>query len=116
VSSLKSGIKWWRALSGDVHYKWFSYQESTPVISRKTNIFAYDCAVHKFMIGRPLHYELATLDDRRRLAKRLYTENRLPEVIDLLFAELMQGCWHGIFNSMSEVLQALEATRMPITS
>jgi serine/threonine protein kinase len=97
-------------------YEWFSYQESTPAISQKTDIFAYGCAVYEIMTGRPPHHELATSDDRRRLVKRLYAENRFPKVTDLPLGELMQGCWHGTFNSMSEVLQALEAARLPIAS
>jgi hypothetical protein len=42
------------------------------------------------MTGRPLYYELTTLDDRRRLVKRLYAENQFPKVTDLLLGELIQ--------------------------
>ena len=41
------------------------------------------------MTDRSLYHELIILDDRRRLVKRLYTENRFPEVTDLSLNELM---------------------------
>ncbi|KAI9838766.1 MAG: hypothetical protein M1837_002332 [Sclerophora amabilis] len=96
-------------------YEWFSYQESIPPISRTTDIFAYGCAVYEIITGRPPHHELETSNDPKRLAKRLYAEKRFPEVTDLPLAGLMQGCWHGAFGSMSEVLQALEAAGLPKT-
>jgi serine/threonine protein kinase len=74
------------------YYKWFSYQESTLVISQKTNIFAYGYTIYEIITGRPLHHELIISDDRRRLVKRLYAENRFPKVIDLSLGELMQDC------------------------
>ena len=97
-------------------YEWFSYQESTPKISQRTDIFAYGCAVYEIMTGRPPHQELAASANRRRLAERLYAENQFPEVTDLPLGELMQGCWHGAFNSMDEVLQALEMASLPTAS
>ena len=41
------------------------------------------------MTNRSLHYELTTSDNRRRLIKRLYIENRFFEVINLLLNKLM---------------------------
>lgn len=95
-------------------YEWFSYQQSTPPISQKTDIFAYGCAVYEILTGRPPYHELAALENPRDHVKKLYAENRFPDVTDLPLGALMKGCWHGTFNSASEVLQALEAASLPI--
>ncbi|CBX96735.1 hypothetical protein LEMA_P110000.1 [Plenodomus lingam JN3] len=63
-------------------YEWFSYKESSPRISRKTDIFAFGCAI----------YEVIT------------------DVENIPLGKLMQGCWNGTFNSMHEVFQELQAS------
>lgn len=89
-------------------YEWFNYRRSAPEISQRTDIFAYGCAVYEIMTGNPPRRELATLPDRRRLAEQRYADYQFPEVTNLPLGELMKGYWHGNFNSMSEVLEALE--------
>ncbi|KAF2000502.1 kinase-like protein [Amniculicola lignicola CBS 123094] len=88
-------------------YEWFSYKELTPAISRKTDIFAFGCAIYEVITGRQPHDELPESDDRRFRVKQLYAENLFPNVENLPLGDLMQGCWHGTFNSMHEVLQEL---------
>ncbi|KAF2272871.1 kinase-like protein [Westerdykella ornata] len=96
-------------------YEWFSYRQSTPVISRKTDIFAFGCAVYEVMTGRQPHQELAASDDRMLRIKQLYADNHFPEVENIPLGSLMQGCWHGTFTSMDEVLQDLEVAGVPVT-
>ncbi|KAH8730411.1 kinase-like domain-containing protein, partial [Phaeosphaeriaceae sp. PMI808] len=69
-------------------YEWFSYKESTPAISRKTDIFAFGCAMY---------------------------ENQYPDVNNLPLSNLMKGCWHGTFSSMHEILQGLEGSSLTLT-
>ncbi|KAF1365761.1 kinase-like protein [Lizonia empirigonia] len=64
-------------------YEWFSYKESSPRISWKTDIFAFGCAIY---------------------------ENQFPEVENIPLGRLMQGCWNGTFDSMDQVRQELRAS------
>lgn len=45
-------------------YEWFSYKESAPAIIRKTDIFAFGCAVYEVVTGRQPHDELVACSDR----------------------------------------------------
>ncbi|KAH8591190.1 kinase-like domain-containing protein [Bisporella sp. PMI_857] len=94
-------------------YEWFSYQDSIPAISQKTDIFAFGCAIYEIMTGKPPHHDLAASNNRRDLVKRRYAEKIFPEVANISSGTVMQSCWNGTFNSMSEVLQALEAISLP---
>ena len=73
-------------------YEWFSYQRSIPAISQKTDIFAYGCVLYEIMTGRPPYYELASLDDRRRLAGQRYANGQFPKVDHLPLGALIQDC------------------------
>lgn len=88
-------------------YEWSSYKES--IISRKTDIFAFGCAIHEVVTGRQPHNELAACADRFLRIKELYAEGRYPEVQNVPLGDLMRGCWHGTFSSMNEILQELES-------
>ena len=99
----------------DSCYEWFSYQRSTPTVSRRTDIFAYGCAIYEIMNGTPPFHELETDNDRSILAEQLYEKHQFPDVTHLPLGELMRSCWHGSFNSMSEVIHALEAAT-PLSS
>lgn len=94
-------------------YEWFSYKESTPAISQKTDIFAFGCAVYEVLTGRQPHDELPVTDDRICRVKQLYAENRFPEVGDMPLRNLMLGCWHNTFSSMNEVLYELKIASLP---
>lgn len=95
--------------SADSLYEWFSYRRSIPTVSKQTDIFAYGCAIYEVITGRPPYHEFETLDDRYSLVEQLYEKNQFPVVTHLPLGELMQSCWHANFNSMSEVIQELEA-------
>ncbi len=90
-------------------YEWFSYGRSTAAVSKQTDIFAYGCAIYEIMTGRPPYHELETHDDRARLVEQQCQKSQFPDVTNLPLGELMGSCWHGAFNSMSEVIWALEA-------
>jgi serine/threonine protein kinase len=91
-------------------YEWFSYKESSPRISWKTDIFAFGCAIYEVITGRQPYNELLPFEDRMIRVKKLYAENQFPEVGNVPLGELMQGCWNGTFDSMDEVLQELRAS------
>lgn len=88
-------------------YEWFSYKESSPRISRKTDIFAFGCAIYEVMTGRQPYDELLPCEDRMIRVKKLYAKNKFPEVENIPLGKLMQGCWNGTFDTMDEVLQEL---------
>lgn len=95
-------------------YEWFSYKESTPAISERTDIFAFGCAVYEVITGRQPYDELSASDDRILRVKQLYAENRFPEVGNMPLSNLMQSCWQNEFSSMAEVLQELKAASLAI--
>ncbi|RMZ82795.1 hypothetical protein DV738_g1608, partial [Chaetothyriales sp. CBS 135597] len=90
-------------------YQWYSYRPSTPEVSKQTDIFAFGCVVYEILTGRHPHHEL---ENRPEAVKQLYQDNQFPDVANLPLGQLMQDCWHGTYNSMSEVVQALEAESM----
>ncbi|KAL8828691.1 MAG: hypothetical protein Q9170_006494 [Blastenia crenularia] len=96
-------------------YEWFSYRDLTRATSEMTDIFAYGCAMYEIITGKPPYHELAASDDRRRLVKQLYIERKFPDVSKLPLSEVIRGCWQGTFDSMDDVLQALEAASVPST-
>ncbi|KAF1841634.1 kinase-like protein [Cucurbitaria berberidis CBS 394.84] len=91
-------------------YEWFSYKESSPRISRKTDIFAFGCAIYEVITGRQPYDELHPFEDRMIRVQKLYAENQFPDVENIPLGKLMQGCWKGTFNSMHEVFQELQAS------
>ncbi|WEW56401.1 hypothetical protein PRK78_001844 [Emydomyces testavorans] len=93
----------------DSCYEWCSYRPSIPRVSRQTDIFAFGCAIYEVITGRPPHYELEASIDGYRQVEELYANNEFPDVSSLPLGRLIQSCWHGNFNSMSEVVRELEA-------
>ncbi|KAF2462514.1 uncharacterized protein BDR25DRAFT_387922 [Lindgomyces ingoldianus] len=87
-------------------YEWFSYKG--PVISRKTDIFAFGCAIYEVMTGKLPYKELLEFENPMLRARELYSQNQFPEVEKIPLGSLMQGCWQGTLNSMREILQELE--------
>jgi serine/threonine protein kinase len=81
-----SSIDGEEAMSG---YEWFSYQDSIPAISRKTDIFAFGCAIYEMMTGKPPHHDLETSNNRRDLVKRRYAEKIFPEVANISSGTVM---------------------------
>ena len=71
------------------------------------------CAIYEVITGRPPHHELRSSDDPYGQVERLYTENCFPDVTLLPLGRLMQSCWHGNLNSMSEIIEELEAFPIP---
>ncbi|KAF1988967.1 kinase-like protein [Aulographum hederae CBS 113979] len=61
-------------------YEWCSYIVSTPAISRKTDIFAFGCAMYEMITGKQPHDELLESKDKMRLSGQMYAENRFPKV------------------------------------
>ncbi|KIW87192.1 uncharacterized protein Z519_12094 [Cladophialophora bantiana CBS 173.52] len=92
----------------DSCYEWFSYRPSIPRVNRRTDIFAFGCAIYEVITGRPPHHELEASNDRYQQVEQLYTNNRFPDVTSLPLGQLIQSCWDGDFTSMSEVLRELE--------
>ena len=92
----------------DSCYEWFSYRPPVPNVSRRTDIFAFGCAIYEVITGRPPYYELKASDNRDREVERLYANNCFPDVTSLPLGPLMQSCWHDDFTSMNEVLRELE--------
>lgn len=93
----------------DSLYKWFSYHRSTPKMSSQTDIFASSCVIYEIITGRVPYLEFENSDD---LVEQLYAENCFPKVKNIPLGELMEGCWRCKFNSMSEVLYALEESQI----
>ena len=100
----------------DSCYEWFSYRPSIPRVDRRTDIFAFGCAIYEVMTGRPPYHELEASNDSYQQVEQLYTNHRFPDVTSLPLGVLMQSCWHGDFTSMSEVLQELDAFHPPPSS
>ncbi len=92
-------------------YEWFSYCPSMPRVSRRTDIFAFGCAIYEVLTGRPPYYELETSDDPYKQVEELYANQHFPDVTNLPLGQLIRSCWSGDINSMSEVIQELEAFR-----
>lgn len=90
-------------------YEWFSYRRAQSAVSKQTDIFAYGCAMYEIITGKPPFHELEKAHNRSILVEQRYRENRFPKVEGLPLGKVMQGCWHGTFGSMSEVLFALES-------
>lgn len=82
-----------------------------PRVSRRTDIFAFGCAIYEVLTGRPPYYELETSDDPYEQVEELYANQRFPDAINLPLGPLIRSCWYGDIDSMSEVVQALEAFR-----
>ena len=95
-------------------YEWFSYRDSSPPISLKTDIFAFGCAIYEIMTGNPPYQELSTSEDPRRDVMQLYAEDRYPVVEELPLGEIMQGCWNGSFDSASALIKALDVANNSI--
>ena len=92
-------------------YEWFSYCPSMPRVSRGTDIFAFGCAIYEVLTGRPPYYELETSDNPYKQVEELYANQHFPDVTNLPLGQLIRSCWYGDINSMSEVIQELEAFR-----
>jgi serine/threonine protein kinase len=93
----------------DSCYEWFSYRPSLPRVSRRTEIFAFGCAIYEVVTGRPPHHELEKSSDRYEQVEELYTNQHFPDVTSIPLGRLIQSCWDGNFTSMSEVLQEMDA-------
>ena len=48
----------------DFCYEWFSYRLLVPRVSRRTDIFAFGCAIYEVITGRPPHHELKSSKNR----------------------------------------------------
>ncbi|RMZ73137.1 serine threonine kinase [Pyrenophora seminiperda CCB06] len=90
-------------------YEWFSYRPSLPRVSRRTDIFAFGCAIYEISTGRPPYHELQASDDPYTQVEELYAIEHFPDTTDLPLGQLIQKCWHGDASSMSEIIQELEA-------
>lgn len=92
----------------DSCYEWFSYRPSVPTVSRRTDIFAFGCAIYEVVAGRPPHHELEASDNRYTEVEQLYANNQFPDVTSLPLGRLIQSCWDNEFTSIGEVLRELD--------
>ena len=95
----------------DSCYEWFSYCPSIPRVSRRTDIFAFGCAIYEVLTGRPPYHELEKSDEPYKQVEELYANQYFPDITNLPLCQLIQSCWYGDINSMSEVIQELDAFR-----
>jgi len=93
----------------DACYEWFSYRPSEPQVSRKTDIFAFGCAIYEVMTGRQPYHELQESAPGTNQVQQLYADNQFPDVTSIPLDEVILRCWLGEFDSMNEVIQGLEA-------
>ncbi len=89
--------------------QWYCYRRSTPEVSKQTDVFAFGCVIYEIVTGRHPYHEFEASDNRSYLVEQLHQDNRFPDIANLPLGQLMQGCWHGTFNSVSEIIPALEA-------
>lgn len=95
----------------DACYEWFSYKHSIPQVTRKTDIFAFGCAIYEVMTGLQPYHELQNSAPGTSQVQLLYADNNFPDVTSIPLDWLILRCWQGDFNSMNEVIQELEAFR-----
>lgn len=88
-------------------YKWYNRRDS--IVNLQSDIFAYGAVVYQILTGKPPFYEFAAFDDRSSPVQRLYSERRFPEVQGLPLSDVMLGCWSGSFDSMAEIIVALDS-------
>ncbi|KAI1525131.1 SPS1 Serine threonine protein kinase [Pyrenophora tritici-repentis] len=97
-------------------YEWFSYKESSPRISVKTDIFAFGCAVYEVVAGKQPYDKLIVFEDRMLRAKKLYAEGQFPHVEGLPLGGLMLAFWKACFDSMQQVVRELQVAGVADTS
>ncbi|ATY66924.1 kinase-like domain [Cordyceps militaris] len=76
-------------------YKWYNRRGLS--VDVQSDIFAYGCAVYQLLTGKPTFSELVDRVDRDKVARRLWTEGRFPDVQGLRLDSVMLGCWSGEF-------------------
>jgi serine/threonine protein kinase len=89
-------------------YEWFSYRPSIPEVSKRTDIFAFGCAIYEVLTRRPPYHEFEASDDPYKQVEELYTNQQFPDITNLPLGQLIQSCWCGDV-SFREVIQELEA-------
>ncbi|KIW76720.1 hypothetical protein Z517_09164 [Fonsecaea pedrosoi CBS 271.37] len=89
-------------------YEWFSYRLATPRVSEQTDIFACGCLVYELVTDTPL-YRDEYKDSRHRdhEVEQLYLANRFPDLANWPLRRVIHDCWHGHFNTMADMIQAL---------
>ncbi|XWW98202.1 hypothetical protein V2A60_006199 [Cordyceps javanica] len=88
-------------------YKWYNWRGSS--VDAQSDIFAYGCAVYQMLTGKPTFSELVDVVDRDKAARLLWAEQRYPDVRGMRLGSVMLGCWSGKFQSMGEVIVALDS-------
>jgi serine/threonine protein kinase len=90
-------------------YEWFSNSSFTSGVSKRTDIFAFGCAIYEVVTGRPPHHELINFGDRSTRVQKLYASGIYPDVTHLPLCSLIQRCWSGAIGSMAEIVRELKA-------
>lgn len=101
------GGAWIDGEEGTARYEWFSYRPSAPEVSVPIEIFAYGCFLYELETGSPPYDELMSSTNSSRTVRQLYQDNQFPDVNPLTFGEIIWKCWHGNYESMSDVVRAL---------
>ncbi|OAA49227.1 Protein kinase-like domain protein [Cordyceps fumosorosea ARSEF 2679] len=96
---------------GTAAYKWHNRRDLS--VDTKSDIFAYGCVVYQILTGKTTLFELAEVADRDKVARRLWSEKRFPDVRGLRLDSVMLGCWSGELTSMEDVVAALDSASRP---
>ncbi|OAA64567.1 Protein kinase-like domain protein [Niveomyces insectorum RCEF 264] len=93
-------------------YEWFSYRKERPEVSVHTDIFAFGCAIYELVAGHHPYHELATEENRtpKDLVESRYSSKQFPDTMNLPFGTTIYSCWTGEFDSMRDVIAALDST------
>ena len=63
--------------------------------------------------GRSPYYEYVEHKDGGAIVKALYQRREFPSVQGLELAEVVMRCWHGTFENMDQVLEAIQPEQKP---
>ena len=95
------------SLAPTIPLQWYNYRRSTPEVSKQIDIFAFGCVIYEILTGRHPYHEFEACDNRSQLVEQLYQEKQFSDTTNLPWVQLIQGCWHGTFNSVYNIILSL---------